>query len=262
MKPRYLFLRAAVAAAMVMSMPGHAQDCGDVELTQSLSLEIWESEGVACAAGRITTENSFARCYPPSVESFTIRCVDIGIRSNTGSDLPAALNIYIDSDGCPPTHPGIDLVLLSSELFIIPADTFLELFEIELSAPVLIYAGETLVVELDYPAHTDGAVRPGMNVSGQTAHTYARSEPCGIPKYVPLGTLDFPCCHWVQVVKGLARGIPGDLDGDGVVGVLDLLILLAGWGPCPDPPDACSADLDADGFVGILDLLTLLANWG
>ncbi|MHC4416452.1 MAG: FG-GAP-like repeat-containing protein [Planctomycetota bacterium] len=53
--------------------------------------------------------------------------------------------------------------------------------------------------------------------------------------------------------------IPGDLDGDGRVGIS---ILLAGWGPCPDPPDACPADLDGDGTVGIADLLILLANWG
>jgi len=57
------------------------------------------------------------------------------------------------------------------------------------------------------------------------------------------------------------RSIPGDLDGDGIVGILDLLILLADWGPCPDPPDGCPADLDGDGSVGILDLLTLLAHW-
>ncbi|MCH8343881.1 MAG: VCBS repeat-containing protein [Planctomycetes bacterium] len=54
----------------------------------------------------------------------------------------------------------------------------------------------------------------------------------------------------------------GDLDGDGTVGILDLLILLSNWGPCPDPPEGCPADLDDDGSVGILDLLTLLANWG
>ncbi len=54
----------------------------------------------------------------------------------------------------------------------------------------------------------------------------------------------------------------GDLDCNGVVGILDLLALLAAWGPCPDPPDPCAADLDGDGMVGILDLLTLLANWG
>jgi photosystem II stability/assembly factor-like uncharacterized protein len=53
----------------------------------------------------------------------------------------------------------------------------------------------------------------------------------------------------------------GDLDGDGVVGVNDLLLLLAAWGPCP-LEGVCPADLDGDGEVGIGDLLMLLANWG
>ncbi len=56
--------------------------------------------------------------------------------------------------------------------------------------------------------------------------------------------------------------IPGDLDGDGAVGVADLVMLLGEWGPCPGRPDTCPADLDQDRIVGIADLLTLLANWG
>ena len=54
---------------------------------------------------------------------------------------------------------------------------------------------------------------------------------------------------------------PGDLDGDGSVGVSDLLILLGNWGPCPDCND-CLADLDEDCVVGVKDLLILLGNWG
>ncbi|MHC4414563.1 MAG: beta-propeller fold lactonase family protein [Planctomycetota bacterium] len=57
-------------------------------------------------------------------------------------------------------------------------------------------------------------------------------------------------------------GPPGDLNGDGTVGISDLLILLGSWGPCPPPSDPCPADLNGDGFVGIADLLMLLANWG
>jgi trimeric autotransporter adhesin len=53
----------------------------------------------------------------------------------------------------------------------------------------------------------------------------------------------------------------GDLNGDGSVGVADLLILLAAWGPCDDPEN-CPADLDGDGAVGVADLLILLSNWG
>ncbi|MHC4649982.1 MAG: hypothetical protein ACYTES_03895, partial [Planctomycetota bacterium] len=57
--------------------------------------------------------------------------------------------------------------------------------------------------------------------------------------------------------------VPGDLDGDGSVGITDFLILLARWGPCPDPcPPACLGDLDGDCVVGINDFLTLLAVWG
>ena len=55
---------------------------------------------------------------------------------------------------------------------------------------------------------------------------------------------------------------PADLNGDGVVDGHDVLILLAFWGPCPEPPAACSPDLDYNGVVGASDLLLLLADWG
>ena len=50
----------------------------------------------------------------------------------------------------------------------------------------------------------------------------------------------------------------GDIDGDGAVGIVDFLALLAAWGPCP----GCPEDLDDDGAVGIIDFLALLAAWG
>ena len=53
-----------------------------------------------------------------------------------------------------------------------------------------------------------------------------------------------------------------DLNMDGAVGAADLLILLASWGACPDPPADCPADIDGDGSVGAADLLILLAAWG
>ena len=56
---------------------------------------------------------------------------------------------------------------------------------------------------------------------------------------------------------------PGDLVGvgifpNGVIGVPDLLALLAAWGPC----QCCAADLNGDEAVDVEDLLILLANWG
>jgi hypothetical protein len=56
--------------------------------------------------------------------------------------------------------------------------------------------------------------------------------------------------------------VPGDLDGDGIVGITDFLTLLARWGPCPDPcPPACLGDVDDDCEVGVNDFLFLLAVW-
>ena len=62
--------------------------------------------------------------------------------------------------------------------------------------------------------------------------------------------------------QGTARLTPslGDLDGDGIVGILDFLGLLSAWGPCEET--CCPADLDEDGQVGITDFLILLAHWG
>ena len=58
--------------------------------------------------------------------------------------------------------------------------------------------------------------------------------------------------------------VPGDLNGDGVVDVFDLLLLLDAWGPCDDPDDprSCPADLDGSGAVDVFDLLLLLGQWG
>ncbi|HRP63405.1 MAG TPA: hypothetical protein PK400_08950 [Phycisphaerales bacterium] len=58
----------------------------------------------------------------------------------------------------------------------------------------------------------------------------------------------------------IAQPIVGDLNNDGCVDVLDLLILLGSWGPCGKAP--CAADLNSSGAVDVQDLLILLSNWG
>jgi hypothetical protein len=57
---------------------------------------------------------------------------------------------------------------------------------------------------------------------------------------------------------GLQQECPGDLDGDGEVGVTDFLQMLAAWGPNPGHP----ADLNGDDAVNVSDFLELLALWG
>lgn len=70
------------------------------------------------------------------------------------------------------------------------------------------------------------------SIAGQTANRLALWEGCGGP------------------------GVPGDLNGDGVVNGADLSILLAAWGSS-DP----LADLNGDGVVNGADLAMLLSDW-
>ena len=55
----------------------------------------------------------------------------------------------------------------------------------------------------------------------------------------------------------LQHTIVGDIDGDGVVGIADLLTIIDHWGECSN----CISDLDHDGEVGVNDLLQLVSLW-
>jgi glyoxylase-like metal-dependent hydrolase (beta-lactamase superfamily II) len=52
---------------------------------------------------------------------------------------------------------------------------------------------------------------------------------------------------------------PGDLTGDGVVDVVDLVEVILAWGPCG--PE-CPADLNGDGVVSVTDLTDVILAWG
>ncbi len=108
--------------------------------------------------------------------------------------------------------------------------------------------------------HWDGTswtmVETFPQVSSATQSGLSRAGPCelwtGGRQIVGSQILNFTA-H----LEPTGPTIPGDVDGDGTVGILDLLELLAAWGPCA----GCAADIDGDGSVGITDLLTLLGNW-
>ncbi len=59
---------------------------------------------------------------------------------------------------------------------------------------------------------------------------------------------------------GVVEPLPGDLGGDGFVGIGDLNIVLSNWN-LNVPPADIRADPSGDNFVGIDDLNTVLANW-
>jgi hypothetical protein len=103
---------------------------------------------------------------------------------------------------------------------------------------------ETLAAEqgIEIPAGVRMALPLGMSNDGYTIVGTART-PGGIQGFI----LDLP----------RPQTCPGDLDGDGTVGPVDLGILLGAWGT-----DSSQADLDGDGIVGPADLALLLSDWG
>ena len=64
-------------------------------------------------------------------------------------------------------------------------------------------------------------------------------------------------------LKVFSSGIPGDVDGDGQVGLLDLTLLLSSFGACTgDAGFLVAADFNSDGCIDLADLTTLLGNFG
>jgi hypothetical protein len=55
--------------------------------------------------------------------------------------------------------------------------------------------------------------------------------------------------------------VPGDVTGDGIVDVADLIAVILAWGPCPAPPDPCPEDLDESGSVDVTDLIAVILAW-
>jgi len=128
---------------------------------------------------------------------------------------------------------------------------------------------------------SDGLPGDYFGVSVAASHDLVLASTAAVPGagYFFAGTLGIDCDDngnpdACDIFEGVsedlnANGIPdeceaiGDLNGDGVVNVRDLLTLLGAWGACDEPcPPACTGDTNFDCTVNWIDLLTLLANWG
>lgn len=84
--------------------------------------------------------------------------------------------------------------------------------------------------------------------------------------------IDMGACEYDAPASG-PRVVQADVDGDGEIGVQDLLIMLAEWGACDDPccvadfggvvgNDPCKFGLPYDGVLTRGDLHSILELWG
>ncbi len=72
---------------------------------------------------------------------------------------------------------------------------------------------------------------------------------------------EFRLATTFDALLGLTGSIPGDLNGDGFVGIDDLNLVLGNWNQNVTPGDPLAGDPSGDGFVGIDDLNEILGNW-
>jgi hypothetical protein len=86
--------------------------------------------------------------------------------------------------------------------------------------------------------------------AGGGAGLIARIDGPGVPRQT------IPASAWSHVIEDTGCG--EDVDGDGTVGVDDLLGIISFWGPCVE----CNADVDGSGDVDVNDLLAVLGRWG
>ena len=119
--------------------------------------------------------------------------------------------------------------------------TDLQLAELNLSSPITLAPNETI--------NLGQAFDPSVFGSGLDADLDLRF---GVPgrAYLSYG----------NVIYVDDPALPGDLDGDGFVGLNDLDLILNNWNQAV-PPGNPLADPTGDGFVGLDDLDLVLNNW-
>jgi hypothetical protein len=103
----------------------------------------------------------------------------------------------------------------------------------------------------------DGAVIGGVLVTvdwGGGGNDCGQVTLTGDLSYIRMGGQEY----WVDCFTAdiVIPSIPGDVNGDGVVNVEDILLLIGAWGS--NDPDA---DVNGDGLVNVVDLLILIGNW-
>ncbi|MFN0137147.1 MAG: proprotein convertase P-domain-containing protein [Phycisphaerae bacterium] len=125
---------------------------------------------------------------------------------------------------------------------------------------------EYTLVDCRPPLPGEPPIPPGLPC------TCANTQACCLPGG---GCIDIDPGLCVQQLCGVPAGpgsscstticpvCPGDVNGDGLVNLTDLSMLLAAFGSCrPDPAYNCRADFNNDNCVTLTDLSVLLANFG
>ena len=113
--------------------------------------------GVACAAGGISTENTFLNVYDADTvnpDGYALSCVAIPV-FNGGSFLEAGVSVVSIPD---PSAPSIATMIVLGEGTICMDAGSASIAELTFDEPIAIEAGSAFGIYMDVPASTDGFV--------------------------------------------------------------------------------------------------------
>ena len=259
--PEYV---ASLEAEPTDGCPGFDECAGGSESISPNSDLALTAGGISCAAGGITTENTWAVTLDLATGStggsdVSVSCVSFGV-DNGGSEVPTLVQLWIDTDGGDPVEPGVDLELIGTRETV--SVTGQNLQRASFDPPICVPADSQLVVSLSMEPSTDGFASFGGNNLPSESSTYILSASCGLATFTKLADIGFPDINWVVDLEADlgcdGGGCTGDFNDDGVIDGADFGYILAAWGPCP----GCPEDLDGNGTVNGADVGLLLAVWG
>jgi hypothetical protein len=107
---------------------------------------------------------------------------------------------------------------------------------------------------LDYFIASDSVVQPGRHFILYTPEM----SPANLAAYGLASPDSLVSDHLLFCCDLRPAALAGDVNGDGVIDVSDLVEVVLNWGPCPG---GCAADVNGDGVVNVADLVIVVLNW-
>ncbi len=188
--------------------------CDDIFITHSTSQDIVTINSISCNAGGSHADNGYFRVFDLAsfgvASDYEVSSVDFGIENavGMGGNQSATVNLYTLSGPLQLSN----LTLIHTQDIVIP-DQALTLYNLPLSAPVIVPAGSTLVYELFTPngQAIGNEFFIGSNSGGESDLSYIVAADCNVLDITSLSDINFPNVHFVMNIHGClanAAGIP------------------------------------------------------
>ena len=231
------------------SQRGQTNFCGDDDVwvfSESTDIIDLTGESLVCSGSSGTSSQAYGRSHDLSNldtggNDISLQCVTWGMKQAV-EDLTATVNVYSDDDG----NPASGLAFIGSIDGTISANDqpFYQTFEFDgLVVPAGILFIELIVDEsTSQNSHSIAA-----NDAGQSSPSWIRTldGSCSVGNWTDLANIGYADVHWVEQIE-VAIAVPAD--------------------PCNDPLPECAGDISGgdgnpDGVVGVDDVLAVIANY-